>query len=434
MADRVVRHFVAVTAVAAVAGYIWIYTRLDVPAAIRSDGYSYYVYLPSWFIYKDVSLAALARDWYGGTYPDFTAIRQWPATGRWLNPHPIGVAILMTPFFLAAHALSWWSNFPQDGFSLYYQHGAGLAGLAYLLIGLALLRAILRPRFSSGVVLATLVSITWGTNLFHYGVFDSTFSHAFSFCLICAWLFVVERWWADSTRRRSAALGAIGALLMLTRHTNALFLIVLPLYGVTRWRDLRSRLGELWDRRRGLALAMCVGVAGMMPQLALYKSITGAWAISPYGALDVGFTFARPHIVGVLFSTQKGLFFWSPVLLLAVAGLFVANRWTRQFTVAAIVLFAVDTYLIASWGDWQFGGSYGHRAFTDGLGLAAPFLGSSFEWAAARERAPRAVGMAVAATCAVLLSIAQMIQYWLRIIPFGNTTWAQYRDVFLRFH
>src|SRR6185503_14478363 len=121
MADRLIRHFVAITAVAAVAGYIWVYTRLDVPEAIRSDGYSYYVYLPSWFIYHDVSLDALAREWHGGAYPDFTALQRWPATGHWLNPHPIGVAVLMLPFFLAADALTWWSNFPRDGFSLYYQ-------------------------------------------------------------------------------------------------------------------------------------------------------------------------------------------------------------------------------------------------------------------------------------------------------------------------
>src|SRR6185295_9084112 len=112
----------------------------------------------------------------------------------------------------------------------YYQHGAGLAGLAYLLVGLAVLRAMLRPHFSSGVVLATLASITWGTNLFHYGVFESTFSHACSFCLVCVWLWLVERWWADPTEGRSAALGAIALLIVLTRYTNAVFLLVLPLF------------------------------------------------------------------------------------------------------------------------------------------------------------------------------------------------------------
>src|SRR2546428_827751 len=154
MVARGVRDFVAATAVIAVIAYLWVFSRPGDPP-IHSDGYSYYVYLPSWAIYHDVSLDALARDWYGGTYPEFTALRRWPSTGRWLNPHPIGTAILMSPFFVAGDLLSQWSNLPRDGFCLYYQHAAGVAGIAYLLAGLAVLRRILARHFSAGVVLAT---------------------------------------------------------------------------------------------------------------------------------------------------------------------------------------------------------------------------------------------------------------------------------------
>ena len=187
---------------------------------------------------------ALARDWYGGTYPEFTGFVRWPTTGLWVNLHPIGTAILMAPFFVVGDLLSLWSNLPRDGFSLYYEHAAGLAGIAYLMAGLAVLRRILRRHFSDGVVLATLVCITWGTNLFHYGVFDGTFSHVFAFFLVCCWILIIERWW-ERTRRggcRSRS-GSVAALIVLVRHTNAIFLLVLPLYGVTRWNDLRARIG-----------------------------------------------------------------------------------------------------------------------------------------------------------------------------------------------
>ena len=30
-------------------------------------------------------------------------------------------------------------------------------------------------------------------------------------------------------------------------------------------------------------------------------------------------------------------------------------------------------------------------------------------------------------------SVAQMIQYWIGVLPIANTTWAQYTEVFLRF-
>ena len=171
------RYFVLAVAILGVVATVSI-SALNLSAGVfRSDGYSYYVYLPAWFLYADPTLAAVADDCCGGTFPEFTGIRRWPATGRWINPHPIGVAIQMAPFFAVAHLLTRWSNVSPDGFTIYYQFVVGLAGLAALLGGLAALRALLSRYFSGRVVLATLVTVTWGTNAFHYGVFDSTFSH-----------------------------------------------------------------------------------------------------------------------------------------------------------------------------------------------------------------------------------------------------------------
>jgi hypothetical protein len=432
MVARGVRYFVAATAIIAALAYFVVFWRLGY-TPIHSDGYSYYLYLPSWAIYHDVSFDALARDWYGGTYPGFTGVVRWPTTGRWVNLHPMGTAILMAPFFAAGDLLSLWSNLPRDGFSLYYQHAAGLAGIVYLLAGLAVLRRILTRHFTDGVALATLVCITWGTNLFHYGVFDGTFSHAFSFFLVCLWLLIIEQWWEQErpTWRLSLALGAVAALIVLVRNTNAIYLIVLPLYGVTRWTDLRARVGSIWERRQWLGAATLVGTVSIIPQLLLYRMSTSSWLVSPYSALDAGFSFGSPRLVGVLFSTQKGLFFWSPLLVFAVIGAIVAKGWARGIVLPALVIFGIQAYLAASWWDWQFGASYGHRAFTDGLGLAAVLVAACFEWAARRAPVRRAV--TIVAAVLVALSVVQMLQYWTRSIPEANTSWDQYRESFLRF-
>ena len=112
------RHFVAAAALAAVTAYAALYGSISSPPPIHSDGYSYFVYLPSVFIYRDITLDALANEWYGGPYPAYTGLRRWPSTGHWVNLHPIGTAMLMTPFFLVSDVLSVWSNLPRDGFSL----------------------------------------------------------------------------------------------------------------------------------------------------------------------------------------------------------------------------------------------------------------------------------------------------------------------------
>ena len=93
MVTRGVRHVVAATAIIAVIAYIVVFSGPG-DAPIHSDGYSYYVYLPSAFLYRDLTLEKLAADWYRGPYPDFTGIRRWPSTGRWMNLHPIGTVAI----------------------------------------------------------------------------------------------------------------------------------------------------------------------------------------------------------------------------------------------------------------------------------------------------------------------------------------------------
>jgi hypothetical protein len=262
-------------------------------------------------------------------------------------------------------------------------------------------------------------------------VFDGSFSHVYAFFLVCVWLWLVERWWDDPTARRSLAIGAVAALNVLVRHTNLIFVLVLPLYGITHRRQIRERVLALRDRWRPLALAAVSGAVTLAPQLALYKWATGRWFINAYATHDMSFSFGSPHLAAVLFSTQKGLFFWSPVLLLSVAGVFVATGRSTALIWPAITVFALQTWLIASWPQWQFGSTFGHRGFTDGFALAAPFLASAFAWSA-RHRWTVPI-VASVATAAVLLSIAQMIQYWIGVLPAADTTWTQYWDLFLRF-
>jgi hypothetical protein len=63
-----------VAAALCLAGYVFVYAggRADNP--IRSDGFSYYVYLPSWFLFHDTTLSAVARDCCGGVFP---AYKSW---------------------------------------------------------------------------------------------------------------------------------------------------------------------------------------------------------------------------------------------------------------------------------------------------------------------------------------------------------------------
>jgi hypothetical protein len=416
---RILRHFCLFSAVSAAVVYVALYAASLTDTPLRSDGYSYYVYLPAWFLHHDPTLQAVADDCCGGVFPAFTSIVRWPPTNQWVNPHPIGVAILMAPAFAAAHALTRWSNLPPDGFSFYYQHAAGLSGVAAFVFGLFCLRSLLSRHYREGVVLAALVAVTFGTNLFHYATYDSTFSHAFSFALVAALLDVTDLWWTQPTARTTVALSVIAALLFLVRHPNVVYLCVVPL-----WNP-----GGVARRWKMLAFAAALALVLVTPQLVVYRQATGRWFVSVYGELGT-FHFGSPRIGAVLFGVQKGLFFWSPLLLLAGFGFLVGGGLAERLRVPAALIFAVVTYLIASWSDWQFGASFGHRGYTDGLALAAVFLASSFD---RLRRHPRWIAPVAAATVLLVsLSVLQMYQYWRGILPNADTTWAQYREAFLR--
>ena len=429
------RRVLLAAALLAAAGYVFVYATARADPPIRSDGFSYYVYLPSWFLYHDASLGAVARDCCGGEYDPFTAIVRWPGTGRWVNAHPIGVAILQAPFFLVGHGLTKWTNLSPDGFTFYYQHAAGLAGAFWTIAGLVVLADVLRRRFSDWVTAATIVAVLFGTNLYHYATYDSSYSHAYSFFLLAAFLSLTDRWFRNlhsetgsSQVATTVLLGVVAGLIVLTRHTNAIFLILFALYGVTSAETLRANIARLTAHWRDLAIMAIVGAAVLLPQLAIYREATGRLFVSSYGTL--GFTFASPHLWGVLFSVQKGLFFWSPVLLGAVAGVILGDKAKLPFLSGTVIVFAIDAYLIASWWDWQFGGSYGHRGFVDVLPLFAFGLAALFEWSAARSVWRIAVTALTIAVTA--LSVVQMLQYWNGVLPISDTTWQQYRAVFLQ--
>jgi len=418
---RILKQIGLIAAISALSAYAVVFFLSSNTAPIHSDGYSYYVYLPAWFIHNDPTLQRVADDCCGGTFPAFTNMVRYPLTGRWVSPYPIGVAIMIAPFFALAHALTRWSNLPPDGFSLYYQHAAGLSGVSAFVAGLLFLRAFLRRWFTDGVVLATLVIVTFGTNLFHYATYDSTFSHAFSFMLVAALLDLTDRWWTDPSWPLSLALSVCISLIFLTRHPNVVVACIPALWNPAALRMRFRRVVAM-----GAISAFCI-----TPQLAIYRQASGRWFLNVYALLG-RFDFAAPRIWQVLFSVQKGLFFWSPVLLVAVVGFATArSAIARRTWIAALLVFAVQTYVIASWSHWQFGASFGHRGFTDILPLAAIYIADFCSSIARRPRAAVAAGIVIAAL--VALSCAQMIQYWLGILPFTDTTWEQYRTLFLRF-
>jgi hypothetical protein len=116
-------------------------------------------------------------------------------------------------------------------------------------------------------------------------------------------------------------------------------------------------------------------------------------------------------LAGNLVSPGRGLFVYSPVLLVAIGGLIAAMRTTgndRVWGTAFAAIIALHWIAIASFPHWWGGHSYGPRLFTDTMPFFAWGLAFAFTCFA---RFPRRRARAAWAVTAVLIAIAFGIHY-----------------------
>jgi hypothetical protein len=412
-----------------------LYHTLHPIPPIWSDGLGHYAYLPSYLIYHDVSLESLYQPSRRYDYPthgldlhDGDGFMRHPDTGRYILKYPIGTALLMTPFFLLGHLVSPLLGSTADGFSVVYQFAIALAAVFYMFAGLALLFKILIPFFSSKVVAITLLSLSLGTNLLAYASLEPSYSHIYSFFLVCALLYLVPFWYAASSRGRTVLLGVVVGLIPLVRNPNVLLLLIFPLYGITNWESAQERVWFLWQKKKRVLLLMAVAALVFCPQLLIWKITAGEFILKSYIYPIERFYFFSPHLLGVLFSPHHGLFIWSPILIFSVLGLWKMKDSLKSYRLPIVVCLLLHLYIVASWYVWFYGGVFGHRAFVDVLGLFALPLAcfyNSFQKIVVR----RVVG--ALATFLIALTFYLFCQSLLGVLPSGMRpyiTWQVYKE------
>jgi hypothetical protein len=327
------------------------------------------------------------------------------ATGHVRNLMPIGPAILWAPAFLLTTAVVWvgqavgW-DYPLDGYGRIFQATAGLSGIVAAATGVWL-------SFLAAADLIGRRAAAWASLVFwlsssavYYSVISPTYSHAAS--LFATSLF----WYAFSSTRnqenlgRYAILGALAGVAALMRWQDAIVLAV-PCVDLL-WRFARG-MRPAQVVIRGLA---CLGAAllAFAPQMWVWQTLYGRPFAIPQGG---GFMrWGSPAMGAVLFSDWHGLFTWTPVVAVAVAGLALVWRRDRLVFSAAAAFLAISWYVNAAAADWWAGEAFGSRRFVSCfpvfcLGLAAVID----RW----SPGPRAVTLAAGA--AVAYTFLLLVQY-----------------------
>ncbi len=347
-----------------------------------------------------------------------------------------GVAFLYSPFYLLGQKIAINQNDARDGFSEPFSTAIHWGTMLYALLGLLLLRNYLIKYFSEKITTITLAILYLGTSLFYYGVAMPEMPHAMLFFLFSAFLLVNYHWHIKQTFGLSVLLGLIIGLVALIRPTDVMIVFLLlfwPIAGKFQWKE------KLFFFIRNYKYVLTMLIAAFLvwlPQMLFWYSRTGHYLYFSYG--DERFFWTDPQIINVLFSYRKGLFVYTPLILLAFVGFYFMKDKLRELRIVLIFITILNIYIISCWWDWFFGGCFAARSFVQHFAyLAIPlacFVNFIFEkWQKPAWNNLVKLVTIIVISLGVSLNLTQTYQYSNNIIHFHSMSKKTYWLVFGKF-
>jgi hypothetical protein len=421
---------------------------------VRGDGVGYYAYLRSALIDHDLrfendylaaneSFVMSHVDSQGHLLPSF-----YTRTGYVENHFSVGPAILWAPVLITVHgtvisADHFGAHIPANGYSRPYLLAMAFTTSCYGFLSLFLSFWIARKLFDGLWALFATIGIWAASSLPIYMYFNPSWSHALSAFAVALFLWYWERTRLQRTAPQWAVLGLLGGLMGNVYYPNVI-LLIFPALEVAHL--LLAKRGDSSDRAPQVQqLAISGGIflvsfiAALLPTFITRQIIYGSPFESGYPAIST-WNWTSPVLLKVLFSSDHGLFSWTPILILAVAGLPSLIKRDKLLGTGALLTFLAFYYFIASYPDWDGLSSYGNRFFVSLtpifiLGLAA-LLSSLSSWL---DKPARAAAVACPVLALLIVWNAGLIFQWgTHMVPArGEISWSamarnQFVDVPLR--
>jgi len=272
------------------------------------------------------------------------------------------------------------------------------------------------------IVALTLMVLVLGTGLPYYAIISPAMSHVYAFAAIAWCTYEARRAWTDRPFAPERLALAV-SITLLIRPTHAL---IIPLLPVVVWGDGRNVLHWIRSQRPAPWLrAAVMGTAVLLIQPLAWHAQSGLWWVDPYAT--EGFHWSQPRIWSVLFGGRKGLFFYWPLLLLSLPGIWFLFRRRKDIGISFAIGLSVIIYLTSTWWSWYYGHGYGMRPLLDLLPLLAVPIGLSLQ-----SIPGRLMHGATAATVALMgLQVFQTWQYHVGIIHPFNMDREKYSMIFL---
>ena len=405
---------------------------------VHGDGVGYYAYVRAPLIQHNLHFE---EDWRHGNL-NFSQSRtgadgqllpqEYTETGYVSNLFSVGPAILWFPFLLLAHLFVLTFNFlgghiPANGFSFPYVLAMAMGTAIYGFLGLVLAFSLARKYVDEKWAFLATMGVWFASSLPVYMYFNPAWSHAQSAFVVALFLWYWERTRAARGTSQWILLGLIAGLMVDVYFPNGIFLL-LPL--------IESLLAYASFRRTGISAARNLFVQNLVFLLFIFvatiptyitrKIIFGGYL--RFGSYpNLAWDWSAPNWGSVLFSSDHGLVSWTPLLGLALLGLFFPPRPARNLALYLASGAAAFYYLIASYPYWDGLSSFGNRFFISltpifvfGLALLLAFIARRFS-------SPRKSFLLLTAilACFVCWNFGFIFQWGAHLIPVrGPISWS----------
>jgi hypothetical protein len=395
-----------------------------------TDEIQYFAYLRSLWFDGDVSFENEYRRFYEAGYGagagagfHETHLVLKTETGLRINFGTIGSAILWAPFYAVADAgVAIARAVPRDGYSYPYIAAVCIGSAVYGFAAIVLSwLAAQRVTAASPWTACLAAACVWlGTPLFFYMYISPVFAHATSAFAVALFVFTwlaVRRHWSLSGL---IALAGSAALMVMVREQDVTYIAGPALDYV--WQSFGRSPRQLGRTIvAGAAAAVAFGMV-CVPQALAYLALNDR--LGPSRLVTRKMYWYSPHALEVLASPEHGFIIWTPLALLAIAGLFLgcAALWRasnyeqpnyelpapRALVVALVTMLAAQVYVLGALDSWSAAGAFGQRRFVSATILLV--IGLSAFFAHVRPGWPRALAGAAAALC-VYWNLALIAQF-----------------------
>lgn len=339
----------------------------------EADARGYYAWLPALFIYQDLHFgfydSVEVRHYYN---ENLTYEYRVGYEDQVVNKYFAGTAFMQTPFFILTHWTVKLLGGTADGYAKPYMMMIGFAALGWLVLGLYWSDRLMQSYRVSDIARSLAIpGFLFGTNLFYYAVIEPGMSHAYSFSLFAGIFYGLKRYAQTSEGKHLIMACLLWGLAIAVRPVNGIAIFALPfLWGGPR------KMVQLLAQVIRLPLLL-LGSGGTLLVFPLFQGYlhwlqTGTFGIWSYPGET--FDFLHPEFWNILFSFRKGLFVYTPLWAIIIAGACWLSFRKPEYW-AYLFFFLIQVWVFASWWCWWYGGSFSGRPFLDFGVLGLLFLG-----------------------------------------------------------